>query len=486
MEPSPATPPDSPGGAQSAASPMRPDTDRAEVPPVVPLASPLAADAASMAMLVLATPATPRPRARPPVPARPTLPPGLRLPYDPNGREWRRPPRQAGAAAATSGCVGSAASPTAAGGSGSTPAYGGVPAVASVDRPPLLGQAAPVLPLQPAAPAVRLWLAPLGPAVAAEDWPLVNDVFRSVHPQDVNGVQAVWRSYREFAVGAGYDARPAAERAFGSFIRSVYSSAAWLRCMLRCNPGRVLLVPHPAAELPFVAGGEEYGYLEDWHSRLRYRLAVSFGDSLALVNFGGVGPLLALRPVGPPTAPADLALEAARRSRGELVNTRRAGHGAIFLPVRSGIGLAPARAHLPPAMALRCVKTRLLTYEYPPVIHQQQSLLQAYPCHPIQGTAYVIVGGPAHALAWLLRGDSRATFCGDSADSRPTAWNGRSAIWRHNKFLGAGPVHDQDNENDVHAAKSHAKCALKDNLLTSVGTATLTSYSDDITVSKRS
>ena len=31
------------------------------------------------------------------------------------------------------------------------------------------------------------------------------------------------------------------------------------------------------------------------------------------------------------------------------------------------------------------------------------------------------VGGPDHALAWLLRGDSRSTFCGDSADSRPTA-----------------------------------------------------------------
>jgi len=60
-----------------------------------------------------------------------------------------------------------------------------------------------------------------------------------------------------------------------------------------------------------------------------------------------------------------------------------------------------------------------------------------------------IVDGPAHAVAGLLRGDSRATLCGDSADSRPTAWNGRSAIWRHNKFLGAGPVHVQDNENDV-------------------------------------
>jgi len=97
-----------------------------------------------------------------------------------------------------------------------------------------------------------------------------------------------------------------------------------------------------------------------------------------------------------------------------------------------------------------------------------------------------IVGGRAHALAGLLRGDSRATLCGDSADSRPTAWNARSAIWRYNKFLGAGPVHDQDNENDVQAAKSHAKRALKDNLLTSVGTAALANYSDDITIGKRS
>jgi len=227
--------------------------------------------------------------------------------------------------------------------------------------------------------------------VAADYWPLISDVFRSAHPQDSNGAQAVWRAFREFAVAAGYDARPAAERDSGSFIRSVRSSAAWLRCTLRCNPGRVLLVPHSAAELPFVAGGEEYAYLEDWHSRLRHRPAVPFGHSSALVNVGGVGPLLALSPVGTPTAPADLALEAARRSRGELVRTRRAGHGAIFLPVRSGIGLAPARAPLTPAIASRCSTPWLLTYEYPPVIHQQQSLLQAYPCHPIQGTAYVMM-----------------------------------------------------------------------------------------------
>jgi len=47
-----------------------------------------------------------------------------------------------------------------------------------------------------------------------------------------------------------------------------------------------------------------------------------------------------------------------------------------------------------------------------------------------------IVGGPAPALIWLLRRDSRATHSGHSAKSRPTTWNGGSAIWRHNKFLG--------------------------------------------------
>jgi len=130
----------------------------------------------------------------------------------------------------------------------------------------------------------------------------------------------VWRAFKEFAKVAGYGTRLAAERDFASFVRSVGDIAAWLRCMLRCNPGRVLLVPHPAAELPFVYGEEEYAYLEDWHARLRHRPAVPFSHSLALANFGGVGPLIALASVGPATAPAELAMEAARRARGELVS----------------------------------------------------------------------------------------------------------------------------------------------------------------------
>jgi len=171
--------------------------------------------------------------------------------------------------------------------------------------------------------------------------------------------------------------------------------------MLRCIPGRVLLVPHPAAELPFVAGEEEYAYLEDWHIRIRHRPAVPFGHSLALAYFGGVGLLIALASVAPATATAVLALEAARRARGELVSARRAGHGAIFLSVRSGIALTPARAPLPPAMVTRCATPRLLTYENPPVVHQQQSLLQAFPCHPIQDTAYVML--TAAIVSGLLR-----------------------------------------------------------------------------------
>jgi len=265
----------------------------------------------------------------------------------------------------------------------------------------LLGQSAPALPPRPAPPAVRAWLVPLVPTVASDDWPLVSDVFLPTHPHDADEAAAVWPAFQEFAKVAGYGTRRATERDFDSFVLSVGDRAAWLRCMLRCNPGRVLVVPHPAAELPFVTGEEEYAYLEDWHTRLRHRPAVPFGHSLAIANFGGVGPLIALVSVGPATAPADLALEAARRARGELVSARRAGHGAIFLSFRSGIALPPARAPLPPAMVTRCATPRLLTYEYPPVVHQQQSLLQAFPCNPIQGTAYVML--TAAIVSGLLR-----------------------------------------------------------------------------------
>ena len=281
MEPSRATRPDSPSRASSAAPPTRSAADLVEAAPAAPLESPSAADAATEALPATSTQATPGPtRARPPIPARPTLPPGLRLPYDPNRREWR----MVGAAAATSGGGGAAASAASAVGAGTSPARGRGPTVASEERPPLLGQAAPVLPLRPAPNAVQAWLASLGPAVAADDWLLVSDVCRSAHSQHANGTHAVWRAFREFAAAAGYDARPTAEHEFGSFIRSVGSSAALLRCMLRCNPGRLLLVLHPAAELPFVDGGEECAYHQKCHARLRHLPAVPFGHSQALVN----------------------------------------------------------------------------------------------------------------------------------------------------------------------------------------------------------
>jgi len=37
----------------------------------------------------------------------------------------------------------------------------------------------------------------------------------------------------------------------------------------------------------------------------------------------------------------------------------------------------------------------------------------------VSGFSHTVVGGPAHALSWLLRGESRVTLSGDSADSRP-------------------------------------------------------------------
>lgn len=92
-----------------------------------------------------------------------------------------------------------------------------------------------------------------------------------------------------------------------------------------------------------------------------------------------MGSLIGLNPVGPATAAATLALEAAWRARGKLVSARQAGHGASFLPVRSGIALTPARASSPPAMITRFTTLRLLTSMYPPVVHQLQSeLLRAH------------------------------------------------------------------------------------------------------------
>jgi len=279
MKPSPATPPAGPVRAPSLAPPSSPST---------------AAAAPGSASAAVATPASGPPGCRPTVPVRPSLPRGMRLPYDPNGREWRKPLRPAGAAAAASAGAESAACLAPAAGPSPAASFSGGPAVVPEERPPFLRQSAPALPPRLAPPAVRAWLAPLGPAVAFADWPLVSEIFLPARPHEAGEAAAVWRVFKEFAKVAGYGIRPAAEHDFASFVRYVGDSAARLRCLLRCNPGRVLLIPHPAVELPFVAGEEEYAYLEDWHARLRHRPAVPFGHSLALSNFGGVGPLIAL------------------------------------------------------------------------------------------------------------------------------------------------------------------------------------------------
>ena len=75
----------------------------------------------------------------------------------------------------------------------------------------------------------------------------------------------------------------------------------------------MLLVPLPAAEIPVVAGEEEYAYPKGWQPRLRQHPAVPLGHFLVLFYDGGVDPFLSLTPVGPATAPVDLSIVNARR-----------------------------------------------------------------------------------------------------------------------------------------------------------------------------
>lgn len=168
-------------------------------------------------------------------------------------------------------------------------------------------------------------------------------------------------------------------------------------------------MPHSAAKLPCIADALECAYLEDWQDHLRHRPAVPFGRSLELVSFMGVNAWLALTPSWSSTTAENLALEAARRARGELVSSRRADDGIVFLPGRSGRRFIPARASLAPEMAARCVTPRLLTYKNPPVIPQQQSLLQASPYHSIQGTANVMM--TLAIVIGLLRAYWKASAC---------------------------------------------------------------------------
>jgi len=116
---------------------------------------------------------------------------------------------------------------------GPVPAPGGGPESVPEERPPLVGQAALALPPRPAPSAVQAWLAPLGPRVATAYWPLRSDAFQQAHRQDAGGAHAVWRSFRVFSKAAGFDDRPAADRDFAPFARSVGGSAGWLCCKLR-------------------------------------------------------------------------------------------------------------------------------------------------------------------------------------------------------------------------------------------------------------
>jgi len=59
-------------------------------------------------------------------------------------------------------------------------------------------------------------------------------------------------------------------------------------------------------------------------------------------------------------------------------------------------------------MATHCATPQLLTYDYSPVMHQQQGMLQASSRHPIQGAAHVtmtaaVVSGSLPAYCYTHR-----------------------------------------------------------------------------------
>jgi len=109
---------------------------------------------------------------------RPPLPPGPRLPYDPYGREWRKPPRPAEAAATA---------PLVADGGGVPAPPGPGPASPGVlphERPPFLGQVASALPPRAGPFGVRTWLVGRNSTLAAAYWPHVRHAFEAAHPLD--------------------------------------------------------------------------------------------------------------------------------------------------------------------------------------------------------------------------------------------------------------------------------------------------------------
>jgi len=130
--------------------------------------------------------ATGAPAARPVGTTRPPLPPGLRLPYDPNGREWRKPPRPAGVASAAPADASVGGAPPEPGSGPASYAFPVFPAVLTPERPPLLGKVAPCLQPQAVPSAVRSWLVGRNAALVAADWPHVRDVFEAAPPRDAS------------------------------------------------------------------------------------------------------------------------------------------------------------------------------------------------------------------------------------------------------------------------------------------------------------
>jgi len=225
--------------AQMEPSPAEPADGRAEVAPETGVVAPSAAASAPAEPGARRTPV-----ARPVGSTRPSLPPGLRIPYNLKMRERRKPPRPAGAASAAPAVANVCGSPPS---PGSGPAGPAVPDIPPPDLPSLLGQIASALPARAMPTAVRDWLLRREAALSAVDWPHDRDAFEAAHPRDAPIIASEVEAFWDFTSVAGYDARPAGERNFASLVRSVSACAEWIRRMPRCNPGRLCRITRPGS-----------------------------------------------------------------------------------------------------------------------------------------------------------------------------------------------------------------------------------------------
>ena len=333
------------------------------------------------------------------VPVRPSVPPGMRLPHDPNGWEWLEPPRPAGviAEAGAGAEVGTSRASNAA--TDRVLAPGGGQASAPEERTPLLEQAHPALPALSVPPAVLALLAPMGPPVDTADWPRASDVLQPAQLQDVTGAHILWLVFQEFAKRQATTSgrRPTAalrpSSALSVAVRDGYAACcgvtrvgcSWSRTSRRSCRSSTAKSSTPSSRTgtPACDPAPRFRKAIPWRSSTLQRRPPTVpgpgrpGDRPGRLGIEGRAPL------------------AWRACKGPAGGAR--GH----LPARVLLHLLHGGARALVASDGRAVRDADVADVRVPTRHQQQSLLQAGPCHSIQGTAYIMM--TAAIMLGLLR-----------------------------------------------------------------------------------